>query len=184
MPMTDRPSATTHFSEALCAGFTRTFGLAQQLVMGIPADRFARCPEGCPTMNHPAFIVGHLSIYPDRVCTIIGREDLASPREGYEGLFSPQARNQDDPSGTIYPSMDEIVGYFTERHESLMNVLPGVTDETMQGEMPIERFREVFPTVGAGVSFLVGPHLMMHLGQLSAWRRAEGLGPAMPHVGT
>jgi hypothetical protein len=32
------------------------------------------------------------------------------------------------------------------------------------------------PTVGAAVNFMLGGHLQMHLGQVSAWRRAMGLG--------
>jgi len=183
MPQTDNPAATAHIASMLMPTLERTVGLAHQMVQGIPADRFARCPDGHPTMNHPAFIVGHLSIYPDRVFQLTGRPDLAAPKEGYEDLFSPQARNQDDPAGTIYPAMDEVVGYFNERHQALRNYLPGITDAKMTSEMPDERFRQSFPTLGAGISFLIGPHNMLHLGQLSAWRRVEGLGPAMPHSG-
>ncbi len=183
MTMTDNPTTTTHIAGGLTPGFGRTLGLAQSLVTGIPANRFARCPEHAPTMNHPAFIIGHCAIYPDRIFKLIGREDLAAPKATFDDLFSPQARNQDDPSGSIYPPMDEVMGFFTERHESLMQVLPGLSDELLSSEMPDENFRKVFPTLGSGIGFLVGPHLMLHLGQLSAWRRAEGMGPAMPHLG-
>jgi hypothetical protein len=36
----------------------------------------------------------------------------------------------------------------------------------------------MFPTVGGAVNFLCGGHNMMHLGQISTWRRAAGLGSA------
>ena len=35
-----------------------------------------------------------------------------------------------------------------------------------------------FPTKGAALGFYVGGHFMMHMGQLSAWRRAMGMGAA------
>lgn len=183
MTMTDNPAATAHIASMLMPTLERTIGLAQGMVAGIPADRFARCPDGHPTMNHPAFIMGHLAIYPDRVFQLSGRPDLALPKDGFEDLFSPKARNQDDPNASIYPAMDEIMGYFNERHEALTSYFPGITDAQMTSEMPDEGFRKSFPTLGSGLSFLIGPHNMLHLGQLSAWRRVEGLGPAMPHFG-
>ena len=45
-------------------------------------------------------------------------------------------------------------------------------------ENPNERMRAKFPTNGAMLAFYVGGHFMLHMGQLSAWRRAVGLGPA------
>jgi hypothetical protein len=173
---------TTHVASALTPGFERAMGYAQALLAGVTPEIFARCPEGQGEMNHPAFLYGHLALYPDRALPMMGRPELAQPREGYEELFGPRARNQDDPGGAIYPPMDEIVGYFTERHETLKAALARTGDEVMSSETPDEKMRQTFPTVGSGVSFLIGGHLMMHLGQVSAWRRVMGLGPAMPHV--
>lgn len=174
---------TSPLAAMILPGLTRTLGLIEQLVADIPAERFARCPEGHADMNHPAFVIGHLSIYPDMLLEMLGSADQADPRNGYQELFSPTARCQDDPGGTIYPVKDELIAYITERYSALQDVLAGVRDEALLAEMPVERMRAAFPTVGVGTSFLAGPHLMFHLGQLSAWRRVEGLGPAMPHVG-
>lgn len=176
-------TTTGNIVQTLLPGFERTLGLAEAIVSGIDASKFARTPESAPTMNHPAFVIGHLSIYPDRALAMIGKEDAAKPMPGYEELFNPGARCQDDPDGTIYPAMDEIVAHFTERYHALKDHLASVTDETMLSEMPNEKFRHVFPTTGSGVSFLTGSHLMFHLGQISSWRRAMGLGSAIPHMG-
>jgi hypothetical protein len=35
------------------------------------------------------------------------------------------------------------------------------------------------PTIGAVANFLLSAHHMMHLGQVSAWRRAVGLGSVL-----
>ncbi|MEY4102879.1 MAG: hypothetical protein RL461_81, partial [Planctomycetota bacterium] len=40
-------------------------------------------------------------------------------------------------------------------------------------------FKERFPVLGQAVLFLCNNHQMMHLGQISAWRRVMGLGSAM-----
>jgi hypothetical protein len=40
------------------------------------------------------------------------------------------------------------------------------------------RMKELFPTVGAAVNFLVVGHTQSHLGQISVWRRLMGLGSA------
>ncbi len=174
---------STSIADQLRPGFTRTLGLMEIITNGIAPERFARCPEDHADMNHPAFILGHLSIYPDMLLEMFGASDQAAPRDGYQDLFSPAARCQDDPDGSIYPAMADLIAYNAQRHETLRAVLETVTDEQMTAEMPVERMRTLFPTVGAGCAFLTGAHLMFHLGQLSAWRRVEGLGPAMPHVG-
>ena len=46
-------------------------------------------------------------------------------------------------------------------------------------EHPSEDTRKFFPTIGAMVAFIMTSHEMDHLGQIAAWRRAAGLGPAM-----
>ena len=40
------------------------------------------------------------------------------------------------------------------------------------------RMTELFPTLGSMHAFYTGGHIMMHLGQISAWRRMQGLGAA------
>jgi hypothetical protein len=65
-------------------------------------------------------------------------------------------------------------------YRKVAEVLPDVSDETFARDNPMEgRFREVFPKVGTAVNFLCTSHLMMHLGQISTWRRAIGLASAM-----
>jgi len=40
------------------------------------------------------------------------------------------------------------------------------------------RMTDLFPTLGSLQSFYCGGHIMMHLGQVSAWRRMMDLGAA------
>jgi hypothetical protein len=76
--------------------------------------------------------------------------------------------------------MDVITSAFFGGYRSVVEVLPGVSDEHLNSPNPREgRMKEMFPTVGGMVNFLVAQHIMMHMGQVSAWRRCFGLGSAM-----
>ena len=173
-----------HLSDLIVTNTRLSMGLADMLLKGVFADRFARftSPGGDPIhTNHPAFVLGHLSIYPQRALgDFLGLEvGNAKVPERYPELFGAGVECKDDPSGTIYPPMDEIVNYFRASHTDLMAKIPAVSDETLAQVNPNERFRERCPTTGQAIAFLMGSHAMMHLGQFSAWRRCEGLGAAM-----
>ncbi len=151
-------------------------GYADMLLQGVSAEQFARKPEGIDT-NSPAFIFGHLAIYPDKVLERIGRADLAKPNEQFIKLFEAGEPCLDDPNA--YPSMDEIMGFFRERHAVLLETLAETDPEVFEKPNPNEEARDRFPTLGHIITFLLTSHIMMHMGQLSAWRRCVGLGPVL-----
>lgn len=153
-----------------------TLGYAERLLADIPADRFAHMPV--PKLNHPAFNIGHLSLYPNRLFTMLGRADLVIEKPGYPALF--QAGVECVEQDGRFPSKDELVAYYLERYRAMLALLPEVTDDMLSRDNPIEgRLREMFPTIGAAMCFMLNNHQMMHLGQISAWRRVMGMGPAM-----
>lgn len=146
------------------------------LVKDIPADKFAHMPHS--NMNHPAFNIGHLAIYPNRLFTLIDRKDLIVENPRYTELFAAgvQCVEQDGR----YPDKTEIVNSFTTGYRKVLDVLPTVSDEVLARQNPIEgRMRERFPLIGVAVNFLLSAHTMTHLGQISAWRRAIGLPSVM-----
>lgn len=152
----------------------RTLGYGEMAVKDIPAEHFTRMPF--PKLSHPAFNIGHLSIYPDRIFGLLGRPELASPKDGWEDLFKAGAVCEDDAKK--YPAKDEIVAYYVDRYRALADMLRDEPDETLERENPAEgRMKEMFPTMGLVINFLANNHHMMHLGQISAWRRTVGLGP-------
>jgi hypothetical protein len=166
------PRITDYITDCL----NLALGYGQMLVKDIPPDTFAHMPH--PKMNHPAFCIGHLSIYPDRMFQFIGRGDLARERANYLPLFQAGAECVEQEGR--YPPKDELVSYYVERYKALAEILRDVDEEVLQRPNPREgRFREMCPTVGSAVNFLAGAHHMSHLGQISAWRRAVGLPPAM-----
>lgn len=174
MAATAAPSTRT--VEYIVPCMRRAIGYAEKLVKDIPAEQFSHMPH--PTMNHPAFCMGHLSLYPNRAFLIISQPKLVKEKPGYPELFQAGAACVEQDGR--YPHKDEIVGYFMERYNAAVNALAELPDEVLQRENPLEgRMREIFPLVGIAINFLMNNHCMMHLGQISAWRRAVGLGSVM-----
>jgi hypothetical protein len=149
---------------------------AERLCADIPANRFGHQPRG--KVNHPAFNMGHLSIYPNRLLTILGRPELVVEKPGWDLLFKAGVECVDDDGR--YPGKDEIVAHYVDRYAAAMEALPGVAEERFAQENPMEgRMREILPTIGAVATFMLTCHPMMHLGQISTWRRMMGMGSAM-----
>lgn len=157
-------------------------GYAQMLLAGVndeECSRFARIGDTVIESNHPAFILGHLTLYPTRVVGQLGEDiQTVAPPDNYEKLFSHEAKCVDDPDRKIYPPLDEITAVMMDGYGKAIKLLEATADDAFLAENPIERLRERFPTLGSALGFYVGGHMMMHLGQMSAWRRAMGLGSA------
>ncbi len=169
----------------------RMTGLSEALLKDVKPADFARQPiaaagsigaggSGLIKTNHPAFVYGHLSIYPARMMEFMGLDaSKIQPTQRYQDLFSHGKECVHDPEGATYPAMVEIVPLFRHGHEAVIAALAGVDDAVFARDTPHEGMRARFPTVGSAVGFLLCSHTMMHLGQMSAWRRCMGLGSAM-----
>lgn len=165
-------------SDMLAPLLRHALGYGEALLKDIKPADFSRKPEGIDT-NHPAFIYGHLAIYPERVLEFVGKPDLAKPDPRFVDLFAAGKPCVDDPLGVNHPSMDEILTRYRSRYEVLGPVLAATPDSVYLAPNPNERMRERFPSCGAMCVFMVSGHMMMHFGQLSAWRRCMGLPSAL-----
>ncbi len=153
---------------------------AERLLNGVSPTQFARlaAPGGVVVKsNHPAFIFGHLALYPSRVLRHLRLDPgpHAAP-PAYEPLFKSGAECRDDPDAAIYPRMDELTGRFFAGYRAAADAVAQADDDLLLAPNPTEgRMRELFPTIGAALNFYLGGHVQNHLGQMSAWRRAMGL---------
>lgn len=156
---------------------------AEKLLVGVAREKFARLARvGGQTVqsNHPAFVFGHLCLYPPRTLQLLGKSagETAIPPT-YDTLFKSGAECRDDAAGTIYPSMDELTGRFFSAYRAAVSATESADDAVFAKPNPAEgRSRELFPTIGAAIGFSLGGHVQNHLGQISAWRRMMGMGPA------
>ncbi|MEM8782243.1 MAG: DinB family protein [Planctomycetota bacterium] len=161
-----------------------TLSTVQKMLEGIAPERFARLPvsgAGVVSTNHPAWVYGHLGLYGSHVAKYAGdaatAEAVAAP-EGWADLFAMGSVCQDDPDGTIYPAMTTIVEQFGRAYEAALRSVERADDAVFDREQPREELREMWPTVGASINFMLTTHLAVHAGQVSGWRRIEGLGSA------
>lgn len=156
---------------------------AHRLLKNLPAERCGRfsSPGGQSVQaNHPTFTIGHLCLYPQRVLEFLGQDPQpAQPPETYDALFSKTAKCQDDTDGTLYPPISEVVEFFDKSYALAITAIRNATEEQLSAENPIDNpMKSICPTLGSLLTFYLTSHVMTHLGQLSTWRRMEGLPPA------
>ena len=168
------------FVEYLRPGARATRGYAERLVSEVPENIFARMPvvRGEPIqINHPAFVLGHLSLYPAQLAEMsgieVGKMEIPS---AYSELFKMGVVCVDDPEGTIYPPKSELVERYFGATDALMERLSEIPRESFDTLLENPSRRERFGTVGAFLAYLLLAHQQTHLGQISAWRRCMGLG--------
>jgi hypothetical protein len=156
-------------------------GYAESLSQGIDGPQFARKPtwglggQEIDT-NHAAFCYGHLAIYPARILTLLGKDPApAAAPIAFEPLFKAGAPCIDDPHGTIYPAMSVVLEAFGRAYDVALTEVARASDAQLLKETPNESHRKNFPTIGALSNFLLGAHVAVHIGQVSAWRRCMGL---------
>lgn len=171
------------FAEYVVSAAKMSLGLSELLLKDVTPEIFARKPTiGGKTIetNHGAFNYGHLALYPARWLTVCGMDaSKAAVPTGFDVLFAAGKECQDDPAGTIYPSMKTITEAYFAAHHAAIEVLPTIPDSLLLQPNPREGMRARLPNIGAMMIFYTSSHMMMHLGQVSTWRRCFGLGPVM-----
>lgn len=165
----------------LADGLRLSINHARGLLDGVTADQFGRfaAPSGSIVVsNHPAFIYGHLALYSSRIVAMAGGTPVKPP-DGFSELFANGVECEDDTDGTKYPAMQIIADAFFSGYESALDAVRSADDEVLNRPNPAGgTLTERFPTCGSMCSFMGCGHVMLHMGQMSAWRRMQGLGPA------
>lgn len=152
----------------------------EALLKDVASDQAARfaAPAGkVVASNHPSFVIGHLAIYPARLMDFLGQPRGITERPaGWEDLFRTGVDCKDDPTGTIYPKLDELSKFYFAAYRAVLAAVAETPSSVFEKPNPAGgRMTEIMPTVGAAATFLLSGHPMSHLGQFSAWRRMMGL---------
>lgn len=169
-------------AEYVRPGALITRGYAERLLKDVTPSIFARFPsvDGAHiTINHPAFVFGHLSLYPVQLAEMVGvsTAGMEIPSR-YSELFKMGVECVDDPLGAIYPPMNELTETFFSATDALIGSLEAIAPEKLDLLLENPARREKFGTVGAFLTYILLAHPQSHLGQISGWRRCMGLGPA------
>ncbi len=145
---------------------------ASMLVNEIPDDQFAT--RLGTTINHPAFVLGHLSYYAAVAVQLLGGEVEIGENEAV--LYQHGAECCDDASA--YPDKQACIELFNARMKMAANFIATSSEETLNASAADTPFAERFDTLGQVATFMLIAHPPFHFGQLSAWRRVAGIGPA------
>lgn len=145
-------------------------GYAKRLVADIPDDQMAAQPAA--GMNHAAWVLGHLACTADMLLAMIGEMTVCPPE--WVALFDWNSTPTSDPDA--YPAKAVLLSTLEAAHAGIEAALPGVPASRWTEPTPTEEIRKFLPTLGDCFVFVMAAHENMHLGQLSAWRRVQGMG--------
>jgi hypothetical protein len=159
--------------DAVLRSFAYNLHFANRLLNDLPTERM--CEQPLPRMNHPTWIIGHLADTCDLMAQWLEIETRYCPADWHD-LFDNRSEPQKDPA--IYPDKSELVKVLELAHKDLATEFLSASELVLQKPLPRESMRQMFPTVLDGVAFEMTDHEAIHLGQLSAWRRAMGMGRA------
>jgi hypothetical protein len=160
------------FANYILPIYERGLDLASRLVADLSEEQMIAQPA--PKMNHAAWIIGHVASVSAIVAPefVLGLERTPFPAELVDRVSHSSSPQQDR---SLYPSKAALMQLLTDSHARMAEVLPTISEAQLAGLPKIERFHKRFPTVGMALTHMLISHEEMHLGQLSAWRRAQGL---------
>ncbi len=152
-------------------GFTLMY--ANKAVEDVPDQKMCEQPGGIK--NHPAWVLGHLALSCDNACKMLGQEGKAASQ--WEEMFNFGTTPTADRSK--YPDKTVLVKALEQGHTALAKAYEDAPDSVLNQPLPMEEIRPMFPTVGDFILLLMTGHEGMHLGQIMAWRSAQGMGSAL-----
>lgn len=167
--MTTSPTADPCINTILDL-YGKNLEYAQKLVADLPADKWAFWPA--PKMNHAAWVIGHLARTSDLAASLIDGKPTVHP-EIWMTLFGPVSQPTDDAS--VYPAGAELLAELEKAHARLTQAMTKADLSVLDQPPALERLRGRFPTLRPFIFHVMLTHEMVHLGQLSAWRRVQGL---------
>ncbi len=150
--------------------FDQNLVYSKQLVADLTEAQLVQQPVAGPMMNHPAWIIGHNAHVAYYAATFLGHA-MKGPSEWKEllgGSSKPQAER------SLYPTKVDLLSALEDSHSDLKEAIRNAKPEQLAEPMP-EKMRGRFPTVANLLMHILTAHEAVHLGQLSAWRRAFGL---------
>ncbi len=160
------------FRDPIVANWRELRAYAVALVADVGDDAMVGQPVDGVVMNHPAWILSHLAAYGPVVEGILRGEPVEDP------LHHPFGRGSvPSPDRSLYLPKGALLDALCDGYDRAADALLAADDSVLERPTPIERWLGRFPTVAFLPSQFFVKHMATHLGQLSAWRRAGGLGP-------
>ncbi len=156
----------------LLNGFTVNHNYITALITDLDEDQMVAQPvKGLSTpMNHAAWVSSHLKTYRPIIAALAQGKTFDDP---IDHPFGMKSAPQTDRS--IYASKADLIAELTAGKDAIISAVTAAPDSIWAQPVTLERWRPRWTNTGMAVSFLMLNHENMHIGQLSAWRRAMGL---------
>lgn len=145
---------------------------APKLVADLSEEQMIAQPATDPAApsNHPAWVLSHLNVYLPIIASIIKGELFEDPKSHPFGMQSKPEASRD-----VYAAKQELVDQFVAGHNNISELLGNADDSVLNQPVMLPRWKEVMPSAAIALPYLMLNHENGHLGQISAWRRIQGL---------
>lgn len=154
--------------------FRFSMSLLQKIFADVPEEDMHFQPMA--SMNPPVWILGHLVTVLSYVPQTLG-DKLTCPVE-YLKFFSP---------GSVYsgknvlPTKAEMLAVLELTVSKINELVPKVPEEDWSKPNPLPFFKTELPTLSDIIDNILIAHTMLHLGQMTIWRREKKL-PAIIQI--
>ncbi len=161
-------------NDALIMVITFTRNQTLKLVADLSDEQLAVQPA--PKTNHAAWVLGHILVSDYSFLQLISGTPVPDwVDETVRAIYG----NKSEPSAdkSKYKPKQFYIEKLIAVREQIYTRLKAMTAADFDAPHPDPARRERFPTVGHMVTFYGTWHEAYHSGQLSAWRRVQGLPP-------
>ena len=154
------------------SGETRLFTVMRQMLRDMiesidETHFYSSLPGGG---NSPGWILGHIMVVHRFGCVLLGGPPLDP---GELAMFGPGSSPQLDPSDC--PSKTTLLADEEAAAAALIAAVNSAPMDVLNAPQQSPFLQQEFPRVRDLLSHILASHLSMHVGQLSAWRRANGM---------
>ena len=149
--------------------FLYMLGYLKKLVVDIDDARLSEQPA--KGMNPPLWILGHLAMVNDYALKYLGRSGECP--QAWHDAFGPGSSAESASSPK--PTKAELLASIDSTTLGIVTAAKSASPEAMAKPHGIDFLEKGIPTTGDLITHIMTSHIGIHLGQLSAWRRAAGL---------
>jgi hypothetical protein len=149
--------------------YSMTLGYLRRLVADVPDELFTKSAGGA--VNHPAWVIGHLIHSAQGIGGEIGSSPWLPPS------WAEKFGTGSVPMNEGYPTKRALLDALADAERRLTERILELGESGMLQPLPDEKYRPIFPTVGHAVLHILTAHAAIHVGQITVWRQAVGLGP-------
>ncbi len=160
--------------DSYLAVLNHTRNMTIKLVADLNDDQLVAQPA--PKTNHAAWVLGHLVMVDHAFLSLLSGQPIPAWIDAdYKAIYGMKSEPVADKSK--YKPKQFYIDHLATTHAQIVARLKEMKPADFQAPHPDPARRERFPTIGHAVMFYGTWHEAYHSGQLSTWRRVQGLPP-------